>query len=59
MRVLKKSQWFGVSFFSELLWGKATVVHTKPEKRRKEESNRLRGEGDQIKFIELRFEGKL
>ena len=28
----------------------------KPQKRKKEESERLTGEGDQIKFIDLRFE---
>ena len=34
---------------------KATVVYTKPQ-RKKEESERLRGQRDQIKFIYLRFE---
>ena len=29
-----------------------------PEKRKKEESERLRGDGDQIKLIDLRFEGR-
>ena len=32
------------------------VAYTKPQQRKKEESKRLRGEGDQIKFIDLRFE---
>ena len=32
------------------------VAHTKPEKRKKEESEMLRGERDQIKFTDLRFE---
>ena len=32
------------------------VAYTKPEQRKKEESERLRGERDQIKFIDLRFE---
>ena len=33
------------------------VAYTKPKQRRKEEeSERLRGERDQIKFIDLRFE---
>ena len=32
------------------------VAHTKPQQRKKEESERLRGEGDKIKFIDLRFE---
>ena len=36
--------------------GKETVACTKPQQRRKEESERVRGERDQIKFIELRFE---
>ena len=29
-----------------------------PQQRKKEESDRLRGERDQIKFIDLRFEGR-
>ena len=33
------------------------AAYTKPQQRKKEESERLRGEGDQIKFIYLRFEG--
>ena len=32
------------------------VAYTKPRQRKKEESERLRGERDQIKFIDLRFE---
>ena len=32
------------------------VVYTKPQQRKKEESERLRGEGDQVKFIDLGFE---
>ena len=32
------------------------VAYTKPQHRKKEESKRLRGEKDQIKFIDLRFE---
>ena len=32
------------------------VAYTKPQKRKKEESEKLRGERDQIKFIDLRFE---
>ena len=32
------------------------VAYTKPQQRRKEESQRLRGEIYQIKFIDLRFE---
>ena len=42
--------------FSDLCWGKAVVAYTKPQQRKKEESNRVRGERDQIKFIDLRFE---
>ena len=33
------------------------VAYTKPQQRKKEESEKLRGEGDQIKSIDLRFEG--
>ena len=32
------------------------VACTKPQQRKKEESEQLRGESDQIKFIHLRFE---
>ena len=32
------------------------VAYTKPQQRKKEESERLRGEGDKVKFIDLRFE---
>ena len=32
------------------------VAYTKPQQRKKEESEWLRGERDQIKFIDLRFE---
>ena len=32
------------------------VAYTKPQQRKKEESERLRGERDQIKFIDIRFE---
>ena len=31
-------------------------AYTKPQQRRKEESEKLRGERDQIKFVDLRFE---
>ena len=32
------------------------MAYIKPQQRKKEESERLRGERDQIKFIDLRFE---
>ena len=32
------------------------VAYTKPQQRKKEESEQLRGERDKIKFIDLRFE---
>ena len=32
------------------------VAYTKPQQKKKEESERLRGERDQIKFIDLGFE---
>ena len=32
------------------------VAYTKPQQWKKEESERLRGESDQIKFIDLSFE---
>ena len=43
-------------FFSELCWEKATVAYTKPRQRKKEGSEGLRGERDQINFIDLEFE---
>ena len=44
-------------FFSDLCWGKAIVAYTKPQHRKKEGGGRLSVERDQIKFIDLRFEG--
>ena len=38
-----------------MLW-KGQVAYTKPQKRKKEDSERLRGEKDQIKFVDIRFE---
>ena len=32
------------------------VAYAKPQQRKKEESKRLRGESDQMKFIDLGFE---
>ena len=32
------------------------MVYTKPKQRKKEESEMVRGERDQIKFIDFRFE---
>ena len=32
------------------------VAYTKPQQREKEDSKRLRGEGDRSKFVNLRFE---
>ena len=43
----------GRAFFSESCWGKAMVAYTMPQQRKKEKSERLRGERDQIKFIDL------
>ena len=44
-------------FFSELCWGKTMVAYTMPQQRKKKErSERLKGERDQIKFIDLGFE---
>ena len=43
-------------FFSELCWEKAMVAYTMLQERKKEESKRLQGERDQIKFIDLGFE---
>ena len=50
-------QEFGICiFFSELCIGKAMVAYTKPQEWKKEESERPREEGNQIKFIDLGFE---
>ena len=32
------------------------MAYAKPQQRKKEESKRLRGERDQVKFIDLKFE---
>ena len=43
--------------FSELCRGKAMVAYTIPQQRKKKErSEQLRGERDQIKFIDFGFE---
>ena len=41
---------------SELCWGKAMVAYTKPQQGKKEESEMPRGDVDQIKLVDLRFE---
>ena len=51
------SQKLSLISFSDLCWGKAMVAYTEPQQRKKEEeSERLRGERDQIKFTDLRFD---
>ena len=35
------------------------MAYTKPQQRKREESERLRGERHQIKFIDLRFESSI
>ena len=47
---------FSSILFSELRWGKAMVAYKRAQQRKKEASERLRNERDQIKFIDLRFE---
>ena len=47
---------FPTIFFNELCWGMAMVAFTMPQQRKKEEGEQLRGESDQIKFIDLGFE---
>ena len=51
----KVSLW-DIFFFSELCWGKAMVAYTMPQQKKKEEGEKLRGERDNIKFIDLGFE---
>ena len=56
--VIPVARWgiFFLFLFSELCWGKATVAYTMPQQWQKEESERLRGERDQIKSFYLGFE---
>ena len=58
IRIALKEMWskLRISFFCELCWGRARVAYTNPQQRKKEESEKLRGESDQIKFIDLGFE---
>ena len=44
------------AIFSELSLRKAMVAYKKLQQRKKEESERLRGERGQMKFIDLGFE---
>ena len=46
---------FSRVFFSKLCSGKAMAIYTKSQQWKEEESEQLRGEGDQIKLINLRF----
>ena len=48
--------WGGGVCLSELCRGTAMVAYTKPQQRKKEESEQLRGKRDKIKFIDLGFE---
>ena len=46
-KLQKKIRWMQkwlFQFFSEICWGKAMLAYTKPEQRKKEESERLREE---------------
>ena len=43
-------------FFRKLYGGKVMAAYTKLQQKKKEESEQLRGERDQIKYIDLRFE---
>ena len=42
--LISNSQPSEVAFFSELCWGEPMVAYTKPQERKKEKSDRLRGE---------------
>ena len=48
--------WWRLTFFSELCRGKALLAYIGLQQWKNEESKRLRGEGHQIKLINLRFE---
>ena len=55
-RLLRRSEdKMSYFLFSELCRGKAMVAYTKHQQRKKEENKQLRGERDQIKFIDPRF----
>ena len=56
LRSLRPTMSLRIELCEFLCRGKAMVVYTKPQQRKKEESEQLRGERDQIKFIDLRFE---
>ena len=53
---MRDEKFFFSFFFIELCWGKAMVAYTKSQQWKKEKSERLRRERDQIKFIDLWFE---
>ena len=44
------------NFLRDLRCGKAMVANAKPQQWKKEGGERLRGERDKIKFVDLRFE---
>ena len=44
------------TLFSELCWGKAMAVYKTPQQKKKEACEKLSGERDEIKIIDLRFE---
>ena len=50
------SRGFFISFFYWVMLRKGHGGHTKPQQRKKEESEQLRGARDKIKFIDRRFE---
>ena len=56
----EKSSWTGRSAFYFLdyrvMLRKSMATYRQPQHRKKEKSERLRGERDQIKLIDLRFE---
>ena len=56
LRVFQTLYYAPSTFFSELCCRKGMVAYTMPQQRKREESKRLRGERDRIKFIGLRFE---
>ena len=45
-----------ISSFSEIRLGKAMVAYKKSQQRKREGSERLRGERDPTKFSDVRFE---
>ena len=54
--LISVTDFISIFFLNELCQGKAKAAYIEPQQRKKEESERLRGDRDEIKLIGLRFE---